>query len=77
LWVNGKVSTKGKGENALGDPLRALTWLANALPSARRNLRAGEIINTGTCTPLVQGRPGDEVRATFGELGEVRVGFER
>lgn len=75
LRVNGKVVAEGCGGNALGDPLAALTWLANALSARGQGLKAGEIVNTGTCTTLISAAPGDEVHATFGALGDVRVTF--
>jgi 2-keto-4-pentenoate hydratase len=75
LRVNGKLVAEGRGGNALGDPLAALTWLANALSARGQGLQAGEIINTGTCTELINASPGDQVHATFGVLGEVRIAF--
>lgn len=75
LQVNGKVVAEGRGGNALGDPLAALTWLANTLSERGQGLRAGEIINTGTCTELFNAEPGDELCAAFGALGEVRIAF--
>jgi 2-keto-4-pentenoate hydratase len=77
LSINGERAAEGRGENALGDPLRALTWLANALSARGKGLRAGEVINTGTCTRLTHAEAGDEAHATFGDLGDVRVTFAR
>jgi 2-keto-4-pentenoate hydratase len=77
LRVNGAQAAEGCGANALGDPLAALTWLASALSAQGKGLRAGEIINTGTCTELINAAPGDEILAAFGALGEVRVTFTR
>ena len=76
LYVNGAVATEGKGGNALGDPLKALAWLANDLNAKGSGLKAGETINTGTCAKLIPAKEGDTVRATFGALGEVNVVFE-
>ena len=64
------------GANALDDPVNALVWLANRCTGRGHTLRAGEVITTGnTAGKPVFARPGDDVRATFGELGEVRVIF--
>ena len=41
----------GHGRNVLGDPLIALTWLANELRGLGVTLRAGEVVTTGTCHP--------------------------
>ncbi len=77
LRVNGALVAEGRGGNALGDPLAALTWLVNTLSDLGQGLTAGEIINTGTCTALINAAPGDDVHATFGVLGEVRIAFDR
>lgn len=76
LRVNDRIAAEGKGANALGDPLKALTWLANALNAKGLGLKAGETVNTGTCAKLIPAKPGDKAVATFGPLGEVRIVFD-
>src|SRR5258708_5731935 len=39
----------GHGKNVLGDPLIALTWLANELRQFGVTLSAGQVVTTGTC----------------------------
>jgi 2-keto-4-pentenoate hydratase len=58
-----------------GDPFAAVVMLANAPPTGRSGLRAGEIITTGSCTgaPLLPG-PG-LYRASFQGIGSVDVRF--
>ncbi|WP_219420321.1 2-keto-4-pentenoate hydratase [Pseudonocardia nigra] len=75
LWINGAEAARGSGGNVLGDPYAALLRLAAELPAYGRTLRAGEVITTGTTTTPVPIGPGDEVRADFGELGEVSFSF--
>jgi 2-keto-4-pentenoate hydratase len=75
LEVNGETVREGLGANVLGDPLAALTWLANARAALGDGLRAGQIHNTGTATSIYWAGPGDDARADFGPLGEVRVRF--
>ena len=41
----------GHGKNVLGDPLIALTWLANELRQLGVTLKAGHVVTTGTCHP--------------------------
>lgn len=77
LWINGEAVEKGTGGNVLGDPRTALAWLADDLPRFGSLLRAGEIVTTGTTTTPPRIGPGDEVRADFGDLGEVLVSFRR
>ena len=65
----------GHGKNVLGDPLMALTWLANELRGLGITLRAGQVVTTGTCHPPLPIKAGDHFAADFGALGKVSVGF--
>jgi len=65
----------GHGKNVLGDPLMALTWLANELRGLGITLRAGQVVTTGTCHPPLPIQAGDHFAADFGALGKVSVGF--
>ncbi len=42
------VRHEGRGRDALGHPLLAVTWLANHLASQGEHLRAGEVVMTGS-----------------------------
>ena len=75
LIANGEEVTSGKGAAALGHPLKALAWLANALPQYGLFLKRGDWVTTGVVTGLYYARPGDRVVADFGSLGEVAVSF--
>jgi 2-keto-4-pentenoate hydratase len=72
LSINGEEAAVGIGERALGDPVNVMLWLANHLRGSE-GLKAGEIVSTGTCTGLIRVRPGDLLRADFGEIGIVEV----
>jgi 2-keto-4-pentenoate hydratase len=75
IRLRGKQYT-GHGKNVLGDPLIALTWLANELRQLGVTLRAGEVVTTGTCHPPLPIRSGDLFEADFGVIGRVSVAFE-
>jgi len=66
----------GTGANVLGDPRIALTWLANELLSQGHQLKAGEIVMTGTCVVPVPVSAGDTMTADFGSFGQVRARFK-
>ena len=68
-----EVTHSGKGQNVLGDPLLALTWLVNKLSGLGIALDAGQIVTTGTCVVPVPIAAGDAVRADFGPIGKVAV----
>jgi 2-keto-4-pentenoate hydratase len=75
LYVNGKQVALGHGRNVMGDPVRSLQWLANAMAGRGESLRAGQIISTGTCTGSHSLIAGDEVIADYGTLGTVKLRF--
>ncbi len=76
LFHNGREAGRGTGANALGHPLNALAWLANERVLDGRGLKAGDVVTTGTVTPFIYVEAGDEVRADFGALGDVRLVFD-
>lgn len=65
----------GTGANVLGDPLIALTWLANELSSLAITLKAGQVVMTGTCIKPIAVKPGDHVLADFGPIGCIDARF--
>jgi 2-keto-4-pentenoate hydratase len=72
---DGAEVSAGTGANVLGDPIRALVWLAGELENRGERLRAGDLVTTGACTPPNPVAPGDRLLADFGSLGAVRVDF--
>lgn len=76
LWRDGRVVGSGVGADALGDPMRAVAWLADRLGEDGGVLEGGSIVLTGGLTrALPVGGPGTFV-AEFGGLGTVKVHFE-
>lgn len=71
--INGKPACEGKGENVLGSPRIALTWIANELSLSGDMLRAGQTVTTGTCIVPAKIAAGDAVVADFGEYGRVEA----
>jgi 2-keto-4-pentenoate hydratase len=75
LRCNYEVVGAGRGDACLGDPLKALAWLARTSHARGRVLRAGEIVLSGALSAPVGVRAGDLVEARLGGLGEVSVRF--
>jgi 2-keto-4-pentenoate hydratase len=73
VYVNGTIARRGVGENVLGDPRIALTWLANELSLVGDMLREGETVTTGTCITPAAVVAGDTVTADFFEFGRVEA----
>ncbi|GAA1870106.1 fumarylacetoacetate hydrolase family protein [Pseudonocardia ailaonensis] len=75
LWINGEIAARGNGAEVMGDPRTALVWLADELTALGTTLKAGEIITTGSTTPVPPISAGDSVRADFGDHGDVEISF--
>ena len=75
VYINGEAKGAGDGARTLGDPINVLVWLANQQSRLGRDLKAGEIVATGTCTGLDNVVPGDEIYVDFGVLGRVDIHF--
>lgn len=71
--VVGRLRHDGKGANVLGDPRIALAWIVNELSGLGEGMGAGAVVTTGTCVTPVPVAPGDVVRASYGEFGELSV----
>lgn len=65
----------GQGSNVLGDPRKALLWIANELTQSGVALRAGQVITTGTCLTPVQVEAGDRIEADFAQFGFISASF--
>jgi len=69
LTVNGKEIGAGKGSDVMGNPLNALTWLANKLAADGRPLKRGMVVMTGSTVPIQFPQPGDRAVVEVTGLG--------
>jgi 2-keto-4-pentenoate hydratase len=69
LTINGGEIGTGKGSDVMGNPLNALTWLANKLAADGRPLKRGMVVMTGSTVPIQFPRPGDRAVVTVEGLG--------
>jgi 2-keto-4-pentenoate hydratase len=75
LKKNGEEVASATGAAVLGDPARAVAWLANKLAEHHQSLKAGEVVLPGSMTPIYPVGKGDRVEAEFDALGRVAVRF--
>ncbi|WP_029555977.1 fumarylacetoacetate hydrolase family protein [Xanthobacter sp. 91] len=73
LTIDGIEIETGSGARILGDPLKAVQYLANAQPLCAP-LCAGQIVTTGTATTPVRLKRAGRVEADFGAVGRVGMG---
>ncbi len=76
LEQNGEVVVSGAGAASLGNPVKAVAWLANKLSEFGEYLRSGEIVLSGALAQLVVPKKGDFFKVTIQKLGSVSVKFE-
>ncbi len=72
---NGYVMETGAGAAVFGHPAYSVAWLANKLSEFGIYLKKGEIILSGSFTPVFDVKSGDYVEAAFDGLGSVSVRF--
>ena len=60
-----KYTREGQGNQVLGDPRIALTWLANQLSGQGITLEKGHVVTTGTCMVPLALEPGDSATADY------------
>lgn len=73
LDIDGTVVKTGEGNAILGDPWRALEWLANHLSARQIGLHAGEFVMSGTCTGIDPLPPGSVATGRYSGLGSVEI----
>ncbi|NMQ18286.1 2-oxopent-4-enoate hydratase [Candidatus Competibacter phosphatis] len=75
LEKNGEVISTATGAAVQGSPVNAVAWLANTLGRLGITLKAGEVILSGSQSPLVPVVAGDSLYCSVGGLGNAAVRF--
>ena len=75
LEKNGEVISTSVGASVQGSPVNAVAWLANTLGRRGITLKAGDIILSGSQSPLVPVVAGDSLHCSVGGLGSTSVRF--
>lgn len=73
LWKNEKLESTGEGKACLGNPLLAVSWLANFMSLQGDPLQKGDIILSGAYGPVVPVESGDSFRMEIQGLGELHL----
>ena len=73
--LNGEIISTGAGAAAMGSPVNAVAWLANTLGAFGIELKAGEVILSGSLVPLQPVAAGDTLHMEIGGIGQAAVRF--
>jgi len=76
VYKNGEFLDSAAGAAVLGNPLRAMTWLANSLGKYDVSLKAGEIILSGALSAAVPIEENDLFTVEFDHIGSVSASFK-
>lgn len=68
--------SRATANTVMGHPLNAIAWLIDQLRSNGGWLSPGDIVATGSCTPILQVLPGQHLEVDFGPIGRVSCDFE-
>lgn len=77
LYRDGSLVATGAGGAVLGDPARAVAWLANVLATTGEGLHAGDVVLPGSCTAAVPVDRGDSIHADFAGIGTVHASLTK
>ncbi len=72
---NGEVEETGLGAGVLDDPASGIAWLANRLSNYGDNIRAGDIVLSGSFIRPIEAPSGSSFHADFGGFGSVSISF--
>lgn len=72
---NGELAATGVGAAVQGSPVNAVVWLANTLGRLGQPFSAGEVILSGSQSPLIDIEDGDELVCSVGGLGVCKARF--
>jgi len=75
LTRDGEELARGFGKAAMGHPANAVSWLAGKLADRGRALNAGDLVMTGTLTPILAIEAPALYKAEFSTLGPVEKKF--
>lgn len=73
---NGEYLDSAAGAAVLGNPLRAVAWLANSLGKYDVSLKAGEVVLSGALTAAMPIEDNDTFTAEFDHIGTVTASFK-
>jgi 2-keto-4-pentenoate hydratase len=71
--VNGNTNDEGNTRDALGHPLNSVAFVANHLAQHDQQLKAGEVIMTGSALKTQFPKSGDTIIYQISGLGDVSV----
>ncbi len=76
LSRNACIEETGLGAGVLGHPAQGIVWLARRLAQYGQQIKAGEIVISGSFIRPVEAPHGSTIHADYGDFGNVSLFFE-
>ncbi|MFW5981270.1 MAG: 2-keto-4-pentenoate hydratase [bacterium] len=73
LKKNGQIFDSAVSSDVMGNPAKAVAWLANKLAKYGQSLKSGQLILSGSLTSAKKIKKGDRWQAIFGGIGDVNA----
>ena len=73
MTQEGETVSEGTGAAAMGSPLNCVAWLANVLGSYDDELRAGDVVLSGSLGAVIPARAGAQLQLSISGIGEASV----
>jgi 2-keto-4-pentenoate hydratase len=73
LAINGVIEESGVASAVMGNPINSIAWLINKLSEYGVGAKAGHVILSGSFIKAIPFHVGDNLLATFDQLGEVTL----
>ncbi|MGX1024369.1 2-keto-4-pentenoate hydratase [Psychroflexus sp. MBR-150] len=71
MFKNSNIVSEGNGQACMGNPLKAVLWLAQTMQKHHQPLQAGEIILSGALGPMTVIEKGDRLSASIDDFDSV------
>lgn len=73
LMINGDIAQTGVSSAVMGNPINAVSWLANKLHTFGTSIEAGHVVLSGSFIGAERLNQGDTVTAQFDQFGDVSI----
>ena len=73
IFKNGKLIKTATSAEVMGNPINSIVWLANKMIELGEYLKAGDLILSGSFTPVFDLNKEDYYEAHFAGVGKIKL----
>ena len=76
IYRDGELINTATSKEVMGNPINSVTWLANKMIELGSFIKKGDIILSGSFTPVLDIKSGEKYKADFSGIGSVEIEVE-